>query len=70
MAKLNLRIPEAGRNVMILQHGSIIIQECCIAPRHYVEIVCGPSVLVIVNNRCHESGENLEIGQPVLQQVI
>lgn len=32
-----------------------------------MEIVCGPSVLVIVNNRRHEGGENLEISQPVLQ---
>lgn len=32
-----------------------------------MEIVCGPSVLVVVNNRRNQRGENLQVGQPILQ---
>lgn len=52
---------------MIFQDSSIVVEERCIAAGHYVEIVCGPSMLVVVNNRRHQGGENLQIGQPILQ---
>jgi len=70
MPKWNLDVPEASRDMMIFQHRPVVIQKRRIAAGHYMEIVCGPSVFVIVNNRCHEGGENLEIGQPILQGIM
>jgi len=68
--KWDLHVPKASWDVMIFQHRPVVIQKRRIAAGHYMKIVCGPSVLVIVNNRCHKSGENLEIGQPILQRII
>lgn len=54
---------------MIFQNGPIVVKERRIAAGHYVEIVCGPSVLIIVNNRRHQGGKYLQVGQPMLQQI-
>lgn len=32
-----------------------------------VEVVCGPSVLVVVHRRCKDHGEDLKLSQPVLE---
>lgn len=53
--------------MVIFQNGPIVVEEGCITAGHYVEIVCGPSVLVVVNNRRNQRGENLQVGQPILQ---
>lgn len=32
-----------------------------------VEVVCGPSVLVVMHRRCKDHGEDLKLSQPVLE---
>lgn len=61
-----LMSPEGGTDVMVLQDCSIIVQEGCFSARHDMEVVGCASVLVVMDNGCHQSGKDLQVCQPVL----
>jgi hypothetical protein len=59
-------LPEGGTDVMVLQDCSIIVQEGCFSAWHDMKVVGCASVLIVMDNGCHQSGKDLQVCQPVL----
>lgn len=50
--------PKTSRDVVILQHSTVIVEQRRIASRHNVKVVRRTRVLVIVYDRCHQDRKN------------
>lgn len=47
--------------MVVLQHGSIIVQQRRVRPRHDVEVVGGAGVLEVVHHGRHQRREDLQV---------
>uniref|UniRef100_A0A182SML6 Uncharacterized protein n=1 Tax=Anopheles maculatus TaxID=74869 RepID=A0A182SML6_9DIPT len=67
IAVILLEHSERRTDVVVFQHGPVIVQHRRVRAGHYVEVVGCPRVLVVVDQRCQQRGEDLQIRQPVHQ---
>uniref|UniRef100_A0A182V6Q8 Uncharacterized protein n=1 Tax=Anopheles merus TaxID=30066 RepID=A0A182V6Q8_ANOME len=67
VAVVLLEHAERRTDVVVLEHGPIVVQHRRVRAGHHVEVVGRPRVLVVVDQRCQQRGEDLQIGQPVHQ---
>lgn len=53
--------------MVVLQDGSVVIQQSRVRPRHDVEVVGRARVLEVVHYRRQQCGEDLQVREPVLE---
>lgn len=68
-SSVNYYRPERGANVVVFQNCTVVVEQSGVGPGHYVEIISGSRVLVVVNYGCHEGCEYFQVRQPVLEDV-
>lgn len=60
---------ESSTRVMVLEHGTVVVQNCDWGGRHDVEVVRRPRVLVVVDHCGQQRGKYLQVRQPVLREI-
>ena len=53
--------------MMVLLNGPVVVEHGKVGARLDVEVVGGSRVVVVVDNRGEEQGEDLQVRQPILQ---
>uniref|UniRef100_A0A182QNQ4 Uncharacterized protein n=1 Tax=Anopheles farauti TaxID=69004 RepID=A0A182QNQ4_9DIPT len=67
VAVVLLEHAERRTDVVVLEHGPVVVEHRGVRAGHHVEVVGRPRVLVVVDERCQQRGEDLQIGQPMHQ---